>query len=197
MGSQVDVVIDRGSARFHAWMVFVAMVIFIATTLGLAFDVSSFLRARGYLWPTVQSMFAIAGSCFVYLLVFGAGLNRPLPYLRAVLPLGLYLYAMLEMRKSPAERFHFLEYGVLYVLALRAISIDLPNPLAYALAILPTGLAGWFDEYLQGMTPKRYFDWGDVRMNFAAVALAALVCFSLFGRDPRLSRFPHLPRPTN
>lgn len=183
---------DRVAEHLRAWFWFVAMVVFIATTLALAFDVSSFLRARGFLWPTVRSLFALAGAAFAYLLVFGAGLRSPGPYLRAAPLLALYLYAMVEMRKSPAERFHFLEYGVLYVLALRAVAIEVRTPLAYAIAVAPAALAGWFDEVLQGHTPNRHFDWGDVRMNVVAVVIAAAVCCALFGRRPELSHFPYL-----
>jgi hypothetical protein len=187
----------NGSAgsRLQSWLLFVGMVAFIASTLALAFDVSSFLRARGYLWTTVQSLFAAFALAFGYALAFGAGLRSPLPYLRAFPFIAIYIYATIEMRKSPAERFHFLEYGILYYLALRALVLDVRHPVVFALAIIPTALAGYLDEVLQGKTSSRYFDWGDVEMNAVAAVLAATVLASLFGKRPELARLPYLPRP--
>ncbi len=188
---------DRTRTRLTSWLMFFAMVASIESTLVLAFNISSFLRARGFLWPTVKCLFVGAAFTFSYLLAFGARLVSLRVLVRTLPAIACYVYAMVEMRKSPAERFHFLEYGILYLLALRAISIDVPNPNAYLLAWVPPTLSGYLDECLQGLTPQRYFDWGDVRMNAVAAAFSAFICFSLFGRYPQLSRFPFLLEPND
>lgn len=179
--------------RLGSWAAFVAGVAFIVLTLDLAYEVSLFLRSRGYQWETVKLLFAGASAVLLYLLVFGAGLRRPGPYLRALPALVAFGYAMTTIPGSPAERFHFLEYGVLYVLALRAVVLDVRGAWAYPLAWLPVVLAGWLDETLQGMSPVRYYDVEDIQMNALAAALAALVCASLFGRAAAAARFAHLP----
>jgi hypothetical protein len=181
------------ATRLRAYGAFLLAVAFIAATLDLAFELSSFLRARGFLWTTVQALFVVAGSVFAYLLWFGAGIRSPLTYLRAAPVIVLFGYAMVTTRTSPGERFHFLEYGLVYILALRAVAIDVRGLAAYPCAVALTAIAGWFDEHMQAFSPQRYFDWGDIRMNALAASLAALICFALFGRDPSLARFPHLP----
>ena len=76
--------------------------------LELAFQLSSFLRARGYLWRTVQILFVASAALVAYLVAVGAGIRSPKAYLRAAPALLLFGYAMVETRTSPSERFHWL-----------------------------------------------------------------------------------------
>lgn len=186
---------ERASERIRAWTTFFLFVGFIAFTLEIAFQISTFLRARGFLMPTVGSLFVLASFAVTYFVAWGAGIRSPARLLCALPALVLYVDRMIEMRKSPAERFHFLEYALLYLFALRAVSIDCRHWLAYVYAFALTAAAGAFDEWLQGMTPGRYFDVGDIRMNAVAAALAGFILISLFRGRPELSHFPHLPRP--
>jgi VanZ family protein len=183
------------NARARAWLLFLAMLAFIIATLQPAYEVSLFLKVRGFQTRTVLLTVVAAALVFAYLLLVGARLRSPWIWLRAAPAVALYLYAMATFIQLPVERFHFVEYFVLFVLALRAAALDLRGAWAYLAATAATALAGLLDEIAQGLNPVRYFDWHDVRMNALAAALAALVCFALFGRNPRLALFEHVPAP--
>lgn len=184
---------EAAAARLRAWSAFALAFAFVISTLDLAFEISLFLRARGFLWSTVKILLATATASLVYLLVYGAGITDWRRYARALPALALFVAAMVWVRRSPSERFHFIEYGALYLLALRALSIDFAALEAYALAFVATTCAGWVDELMQGLSPQRYFDVGDIRMNAVAALCAALLFASLFGRDVAASRLERLP----
>lgn len=181
--------------RIRAWGLFLLLFAFIAATLDLAFETSSFLAARGYLWKTVRAMFVVAGAAFAYVVAVGAGIRSPLVWLRTIPALALFFHAAVELRASPGERFHFIEYGVLYLLALRATSLESKPVLAYLRALAATSIAGWVDEVLQGMSDVRVYDPADVRMNIIAAALSMVVCALLFGRGVERARFDGLRLP--
>lgn len=187
---------ERGRERLAAWGLFLAGFGFILATLDLAYAVSSFLRPRGFMWPTVMLLSSCAGAAVAYLLYFGAGLRTLRPWLSAAPLLAVYLVAMVKMRSAPAERFHFVEYGLLHLLALRAAAVDLRGAAAYAVAAAATACASVLDEVAQGYaTATRRFDREDVRMNLVAVILSGFVFAALFGRDIARARFPELARP--
>ncbi|MBK6940384.1 MAG: VanZ family protein [Planctomycetes bacterium] len=182
----------RARERASAWLAFLGSVAIVLTTLDLAYEVSLYLRARGLMMNTVIVAAVLVGSTFFYAVTVGAGVRRISPFLRASLPLAIFLYAMFTMRKSPAERFHFVEYGGLALLALRAIAVDVRSVVAYPIAIVVAGAAGWLDEWLQGRSAVRYFDEVDLYVNLVAVVLAVIIAATLFGRDVGRARFPHL-----
>lgn len=182
----------RANERAAAWLAFLGAVAIVLTTLDLAYEISLYLRARGLMMNTVVAAAAVVGTVFFYAVTVGAGVRRLTPFLRASLPLAIFLYAMFTMRKSPAERFHFVEYGGLALLALRAIAVDVRTVIAYPIAIVVAGAAGWLDEWLQGRSAVRYFDEVDLYVNLVAVVLAVIIAATLFGRDVGRARFPHL-----
>ncbi|MFH0944806.1 MAG: VanZ family protein [Planctomycetota bacterium] len=173
--------------RVTAWLLFAALGAFILLTLELAYETSLYLQARGFLWPTVVLLSVLVFAVTLYLTAISGWVKRPLAYARAVIPLLLLITAMMTLRASPSERFHFLEYGLLYVLALRAVLLDIPGPLAYAVALFPSGLMGWLDEWVQSFSAVRYFDPRDIWTNALAAALAGLLALSLLGRRPGMS----------
>lgn len=94
------------------------------------------------------------------------------------------------LETSPEEAVHFLEYGVLGVLAFRALGHRLHDAGVYTCAALLCALLGLGDEVLQWVTPRRYFDFRDVGFN-ALGSVLALVGLALGLRPawvaPRLS----------
>ncbi len=180
---------ERAAERLRSWLLFLFGAACIIATLDVAFETSLFLRARGCLWRTVEILFAATAAVVTYLLVVRACVASVLIYLRSLPALAFFVYAMIRMRSAPSERFHFVEYGVLYLLALRATVVDVRNLLAYFVALVATALAGWIDECAQGLSAVRYFDVEDIKMNVVAAFLAGLVFFSLFGARPARARF--------
>jgi len=85
---------------------------------------------------------------------------------------GVCITILMEI---PAERIHFLEYGILGLSLTRLWD----KPKGYFLAFIFGSLVGLVDELIQGVLqvqtilplPKRYFEWKDVGMNIFGVFL--------------------------
>lgn len=100
----------------------------------------------------------------------GFGLGRGI-WLGAVF--GGYVYFMNHM-EIPAEKIHFLEYGILSVLIFRAVRHVIANEIVYYLTFAICYLIGVSDEFIQSMVPKRVGDIVDTGWNLAAVLLALI-----------------------
>ncbi len=89
----------------------------------------------------------------------------------------------------PAERIHFLEYGLLGFLLTEAV--ELPSPYKYIIAFIIGGIIGFTDELIQGVLqiqnilplPRRYFEWKDIFMNSFGVFLGIVFSKYAIGKD--------------
>lgn len=89
-----------------------------------------------------------------------------------------YIYFMCTM-KIPAEKIHFLEFGILVVLAFRAFRHAFANRYVYLLILPLCLLVGLVDESIQSIVPKRVGEIEDVfKWDLASIVLA-LVGLSL------------------
>jgi hypothetical protein len=87
-------------------------------------------------------------------------------------------------QKSPEEAVHFVQYGVLGVLVYRALTHHLRDAGIFAAAALVCGIIGMLDEWLQWMTPGRFWGLRDIWINFLAGALIQLAIAK--GLQPKL-----------
>ena len=67
--------------------------------------------------------------------------------------------------QSPTEALHFVQYGVMYILFLRALLHRTHDGVVFVSALCLTSVCGNLDEIVQWLTPRRYFDWRDVGLN--------------------------------
>ncbi len=84
-----------------------------------------------------------------------------------------------ELRSIPEEAIHLLEYGILMVLVYRAMRPAEPDLGILIAAVLLTTLMSTVDEIIQWITPKRFWDYGDIAINGGAAALAAVAVWRL------------------
>jgi VanZ family protein len=91
-----------------------------------------------------------------------------------------------QMRENPVEALHFVEYGVLSVLAFRALSHRIPDVSVYLGAALIGGAVGIVDEAIQWATPQRVWDLRDMGFNFIG-ASAIQVGIAVGLRPARIS----------
>jgi len=150
----------------------------IYSTLGVIRAVSNALRDAGMLRLTVACVFAAAAVGLAGVLWRAGLLSRPRTWLTLLLAGAAYAAAIWPM-DSPEEKVHFVEYGVVAVLAYFAAPARLTGFRRYAAAAVFTLAAGWLDEGIQALLPSRYYDLRDVAFNaaagvFALGALAAL-----------------------
>jgi hypothetical protein len=97
---------------------------------------------------------------------------------RIVLVIGLVAYGVgVAGLAIPQERLHYLEYGLLAALVYAGSVPSFPDGSwrPVALGFVVAAALGLVDEALQGLWPRRYFDWGDVLLNARASAVGLVI----------------------
>jgi hypothetical protein len=84
---------------------------------------------------------------------------------------------------TPAEKTHFVTYGVLAWFVLRAVEVDRGGPASYLIAALVVGVLGWGEEVIQYYMPRRHFEWKDVGLNLVSGVLALAAIHALRGPE--------------
>ena len=84
---------------------------------------------------------------------------------------GVYTY---RLRHNPEEALHFVQYGLLGVLVYRAVSHRVRDWTIYWTAAAIGGCVGVVDEFLQWVTPGRFWGLQDIWIDFLGAALAML-----------------------
>lgn len=95
-------------------------------------------------------------------------------------------------RGRPEELIHLAEYGVLAGLVLQAFGVRIRDLSVFAATLAFCFLAGTVDEIIQWITPGRYWDLADVRLNGVA-SLLALALIGLVIQPPWIRRGFSLP----
>jgi VanZ family protein len=143
----------------------------IYATLGVMKTITIFLRERGMLRLTVVSLFACAAIVAVAVL-FRDPLNRTKRVMWTLaIAACVYLAAIYPM-SSPEEKVHFIEYGVVALLAQASAPAAWPLRRQRAAAALFVLVAGWIDEGIQALLPNRFYDLRDVLFNTFAGLMA-------------------------
>lgn len=147
-------------------------------TLSVVRVLTEALREAGLLRLSVAVAFGVAGAAVLFLLWRDRRSRVPRVWIAVALAAGAYAAAIYPMH-SPEEKLHFIQYGLLAVLALVAAPARWSWGRRYLGAALFTAAAGWVDELIQGLLPTRHYDLRDVGFNalagvFALSALAAI-----------------------
>lgn len=146
-------------------------------TVPLTRQVVLALRNTDLLGATVTGSYALAVAGVVYYVLFNRRLADWIAF--AVVAALLCVVTVLLLGLAiPEERVHFLQYGAMALLARSALGRGL-DASAHAAQNLLLGVAltstlGLLEECLQGLVPRRVFDWRDVAMN-AGAAFSALL----------------------
>lgn len=147
-------------------------------TLGVIRTVSNALRDANQLKNTVAVLFTLAVAALLTLLARQKLLGKPRVW-AALFGAGALYTALIWPMNSPEEKVHFLEYGLVAVLAFFAAPTRFTGFSRYAAAALFTAAAGWVDEGIQALLPSRYYDLRDVAFNATAGVLALLMLAAL------------------
>lgn len=93
---------------------------------------------------------------------------------------GCFVYAAWARRQAPEEALHFVQYGVLGLLAFRALTHSMKDSMIYPSSVVVCASVGLLDETVQWLTPGRFFAFSDVWMNAKAAVLSqAGIAFGL------------------
>lgn len=82
--------------------------------------------------------------------------------------------------RAPEEAVHFIQYGMLGILVYRALSHRLDDISIYFAAAIVCGMIGTLDEFVQWLTPQRFWGLGDIWLNFFASALVQIAIAKAF-----------------
>lgn len=102
------------------------------------------------------------------------------------------VYTVKLGQRNPEEAIHFVQYGVLGILAYRAWTHRLQDPTVYFVAAITCGLIGALDEFIQWLTPRRVWGLDDIGLNLLSSALVQIAIAK--GLRPQfISRRPSRP----
>jgi len=163
------------------WLCAFVVVAGIYSTLGVAPKIAGILREHNLL----ETAFAL-GMILVVATIVTNGLNARPSGVEITVILGIaavLLLMFVRMEVTLEERTHLIEYGVLSVFILEALSerarmsqLLVAPPL---LAIALTAAVGVFDECIQAILPNRVFDPLDILFNILAGATAVVASMVL------------------
>ena len=164
-----------GARRVRLWGGVLLYTGFIYATLAVMPDVWralwGYTQGRiDYIGTTVT---VAAGAALILYLVLTC--RRWLPFMIVPPLAGAYAWLLMNLGRSPAERLHLAEYGLLSFLIFSALRIDIPGRSAYFWGwVIASGLGG-MDELMQWLLPSRVFEWKDVGLNAMSCGLGMAV----------------------
>ncbi len=166
------------------WIVIVAEILLIYSTLYIIRFITTFLSERGMLSLTIYVITA------VFFLLAALYVLRLRPHIFRILLLipvfGTYGVLFLKM-KIPVERIHLLEYGLLGFMLSSALSDRWDGKKAACVALAAAAAAGYVDEAIQYFLPNRVYDLRDVGFNalagFGGIAAFAALHWMKSGRN--------------
>ena len=148
-------------------------------TLGVVRPVANYLRDNGILRVTVAVAFTVAAT-IALTFIFSHARNRTRPTMLGLLGTAALYAIVIYPMESPEEKIHFIEYGVVALLAYASMPSVRRRYLASAVFV---AAAGWVDEGIQALLPSRFYDLRDVAFNAAAGLLALTALAVCFPRD--------------
>ena len=157
-----------------SWMGVAAWVIFIYGSIPLARAFQQQIYAWGlkpFFLVITLAAFALAALALVRSAVREAWKPRPSQVVVLAVVFGLFVGLTWQLRSNPEEAFHFVQYGVLALLLLRALRHRLADPTLYLAALMFGLFFGILDELIQWLIPRRFFDYRDILINATAVVL--------------------------
>ena len=161
------------SREWVSWLVVTAWSLVIFVTIPLARAIQRSVREglgeQVFLYVVLGSILAALLATLHYLR--GLGSISPARAAWLVGVAAVYAGYAFNLRRAPEEAIHFLQYGVLGLLAYRALTHRMRDPGIYLAAALVGGIVGTLDEAIQWMTPRRVWDLRDVWFNFFAASL--------------------------
>ncbi len=195
MSPRTPVRLGGGSAA-RSWALLAGYILLIFASLPLVRGVVIALRQQHLLGGAVTLVYFLAAVAVVYHVVFDVRLSDRIAYFALVL-LAAVTGAMVLGLAIPEERIHFVQYGLMALLARRALAWHVAPPRQIPGAFVLAAVAGWVDELIQGVLPDRVYDLRDVAINAVAALLALAaeeVLHNRLGWLPRdLPREEHPP----
>jgi VanZ family protein len=162
---------------WKSWLYVVIWTVVIFLTIPLARTIQRFVARN---WGDEIFIYAVLG-------VIGAGLVTGLTSVsrgRSLLSRDSFWllavaiifsgYTLKLGQESPSEAVHFVQYGILGILLFRALSHRIHDPAIFLAAAIIGGIIGMVDEFIQWLTPGRYWGLKDIWLNLFAVVMVQI-----------------------
>jgi VanZ like family len=162
---------SRSASPGSRWLVLGAYVALVYGSLPWTRDVLIALDQQRLVGGVVTASYFGAAVLVAYHVVFDVRLTDRVAF-GALVVLGAGVGALVLGLAIPEERLHFLQYGLMAILARRAVASRLGGSRQYLAAVAIAAAAGWGDELVQAVLPGRVYDLRDVLINASAAALA-------------------------
>lgn len=187
----------RSAPREREWVSWLTVGLWSLTifaTIPLARAIERQVRTRWgaevFSHTVIAVVLLAAGAAVAYLVRFGTPARSAYLWLAGTAAIFVGYTIQLGFG-SPIEALHFVEYGVLGVLAYRALVHRLRDPGVYLAAAALCAIVGILDELVQWATPRRIWDLRDIWLNFFAGVLAEVALAK--GLRPRIISGPLTP----
>lgn len=167
---------DR-SAELKAWFGATSWALLIFATVPVVRELQEWIAAHagsqifGY-----ATVIALAGGTVLGVLLLHRR-SSPLEWRRVLWLAAVTAVAMWwawRLWSRPEEAVHLVEYGLLALLLAHALGFRIRSWAVYPAAALVGALVGCLDEFVQWLTPRRYFDFRDIWLNAGACSLAVI-----------------------
>lgn len=162
---------SRSASPGSRWLVLGAYVALVYGSLPWTRDVLIALDQQQLMGGVITASYFGAAVLVVYHVVFDVRLTDRVAF-GALVVLGAGVGALVLGLAIPEERLHFLQYGLMAILARRAVAPRLMGWAQYLAAVAIAAAAGWGDELVQAVLPGRVYDLRDVLINASAAVLA-------------------------
>lgn len=158
----------------RSWLLLAAYVALVYASLPFVRDVVVALRQQQLLGAVVTGVYFLAAVALVYHVVFDVRLSDRIAFIALVILAALAGSLVLGLA-IPEERIHFVQYGLMALLARGACAWTMKPRGAFIAALALASAAGYVDELIQGLLPDRVYDLRDVAINAVAALLALVV----------------------
>ena len=158
------------------WVILIAyscIILFTLSIVRMVRDVTvDYLGPRGFTW-IIWSLFALCGIFLGIWLIRKTIYRSPTRLLIILCTAGAYVFTISRLELA-VERLHYIEYGIVAILALRVFMLSHQNAGAVILSLLYVFDLGLLDEFIQWILPMRVGEFRDVGINLTA-GLFALI----------------------
>ncbi len=155
-----------------SWLLFALWSLVIFVTIPLARTVGEFveqhLGRQTFTYVVIAVVTLVAVAAIIYRIRLSVSHHS---YIWLAFVSMVFIGYTVRLSAAPEEAVHFLEYAVLGSLIYRALTHRVKDGSIYFMALMIGAMVGTMDEAIQWVTPKRFWDLGDIWLNFLAVGL--------------------------
>ncbi|MBD3272069.1 MAG: hypothetical protein GF384_05980 [Elusimicrobia bacterium] len=166
-------------SKKQAWFHVIVFIGFIYATLGLVRPISTLLKQYHLMGPVVAVCLIILALVYARIIIKHKA-YRLTPLLAIGLISALYGASLVLFVVQPEERIHFVEYGIVAILLLRAFSFSINRRwIAFGASLGMCTALGYIDELIQYVLPNRVYDLRDVGLNAFSGLLSLFFMLSI------------------